>query len=114
MKQKVVNLTLPSMDFSISQTSASLDISQVAALAVQVEIGTASSLSGTLKLQATNVDGTGWTDIPSATVTYTTVSAAQNWLYNIDTPAYMFVRLVWTRTAGTGTCTIANISIKAV
>ena len=113
MHQKVIDFVI-NTDFSASRTSDSKNISQVAAYAVQVEIGTASGLSGTLKLQGTNVDGSGWTDITNATVSYTTVSASQNWLYNVDTPAYMFVRLVWTRSAGTGTCSIANISTKAV
>lgn len=114
MKQKVVKLTLPSTDFSASRTSSSENISQVAALAVQVEIGTAAGLSGTLKLQATNVDGSAWTDITGANVTYTTVSTTQNWLYNIDAPGYHFIRLIWTQSAGTGTCSIANMAIKSL
>jgi hypothetical protein len=113
MHQKVVSFTLPDTDFSASRTSSAINVSQVAAFCAQVEI-TATGLSGTLKLQVSNLETSGFTDLPDATITYTTQTATLNWVFIEDVAPYQFVRLVWTRTAGSGTCTIANIGTKAV
>lgn len=114
MKYNVDTLTLTTTNFSGSATSAGVDIKQVAALAVQVEITPISGLSGTLKLQGTNVQDANWTDIAGQSLSLTTVSATYNALFNVDTPAYLYMRLSWAPTAGTGTCSVANISTKAV
>lgn len=119
MKFALDNLDMTTMAFTGNSTSAAVNNSQVAALAIQVEI-VATGLSGTLKLQGTNIDaGTSWSDITDSagavlSVTYTTQTATLNWLCNVNAPAYKYVRLSWTRTAGSGTCTVANISTKAV
>lgn len=114
MKYNVDNLALTTTNFSGSATSAGVDIKQVAALAIQVEISPIAGLSGTLKLQGTNVLDASWTDIAGQSLSLTTVSATYNALFNVDTPAYLSVRLSWTWSAGTGTCSVANISTKAV
>lgn len=54
---------------------------------------------GSLKLQASN-DGATWEDVASSTVA---VSAASSTLYNLADQYYRLVRVVYTRTSGTGT-----------
>jgi hypothetical protein len=62
-------------------------------------VSDASSLNGTLKLQG-SVDGTNWADVASQTATITTNGTT---IFMIANNPYQFIRLVWTRTAGTGT-----------
>lgn len=61
--------------------------------------------SNTLKLQASN-DDTNYSDLSGLTVT---ISAAGNQVWNIDRPAYKYVRLSYTPGAG-----LLNLSVRAV
>lgn len=68
-------------------------------LAVSSVISGASTLNGVLKLQG-SVDGTNWADVSGATATLT---ADGTTIYSVANNSYQFVRLVWTRTTGSGT-----------
>ena len=57
---------------------------------------------GSLKAQASN-NGTDWSDVTGSTVA---VSAADNTVYNFANVAYIKLRIVYTRTSGTGSLTI--------
>lgn len=81
--------------------------------------------SGDFKLQCSNdpghIDGqtkavqarniTNWTDITGSSIT---VSAAGDITWNAENVGYLWVRVVYTRTAGTGSLTSARINVKGV
>ena len=80
---------------------------------------------GSFKLQASNDAGspnagndpllaqnvTNWTDIDGSAVS---VSVAGNIMWNYQNCGYNFIRVVWTRTSGTGSLTVARINTKGV
>lgn len=76
-----------------------------------VQVVTTGSPSGTFKLQASNddPDHTGvkyptssmnWTDIDGSSFT---VTASGSLVWNAQASGYLWVRVVWTKTSGTGT-----------
>lgn len=68
---------------------------------------------GTFKLQVSNQDVqlresvTEWTDLGSSSVS---VSASGSNMWNISDAFYRWVRVVYTKTSGTGSCTITMTS----
>lgn len=61
---------------------------------------------GTLSLQA-SLDQTTWTDIAGATAA---VAAAGSSLFNVSDLTYPYMRLVYTKTSGTGSLTVKSFS----
>ena len=57
---------------------------------------------GALKLQA-NVGGPTWTDVDGSTAA---VAAAGNFMWNLSAAGFNSVRVVYTKTSGTGTMTV--------
>jgi len=56
---------------------------------------------GSIKIQGSNDPVLlGYTDIPTS---ITAISAAGNYMINVEFPYYSYVQLVYTRTSGTGT-----------
>lgn len=101
----VLNLRIVSSgDMSASITSSATNINEVVSYAVQA-VFTGSPV-GSLSLEGSN-DNTTYTVISSSTAA---VSAAGSYLVNVELPAYSYVRLVYTRTSGTGTL---NATINA-
>jgi hypothetical protein len=78
---------------------------QFEGFALQAVISSSSSLNGTLKIQA-NIDSgsstTNWADIGGTTAT---VIADGVTMWSIGRHHFKYVRIVWTRTAGSGTMT---------
>ncbi len=62
---------------------------------------------GTLKLQVSN-NGVTWTDLTGSS---TAISAAGNLVYDLWAPSYPMIRLVYTKTSGTGALN-ATVSLK--
>lgn len=54
---------------------------------------------------------TNWTDISGSSVS---ISAAGDIMWNIENPGYNFIRVVWTRTSGSGSLTVARINVKGI
>lgn len=81
--------------------------------------------NGTFKLQASNDPGrpnasseaeqyaavTHWTDITDSDQP---ISAAGDHMWQVENAGYTWVRVVWTRNAGTGTITVARCNVKGV
>lgn len=96
-----------------SVNSSKCDANQLVSASFHV-IFSGSDAAGTLTIQASN-DPTGegntaanftptnWVDIPSASCTPT---VAGSFLITIAQLTYRWVRVVWTRTSGTGTVTV--------
>lgn len=78
--------------------------------AIACVISSASSLNGTLKLQASLdavtdsslIASTSWADVPDSTVTVTTDGVT---LYDVSDKNWKWVRVVYTRTGGSGSLT---------
>jgi len=80
---------------------------------------------GTFKLQCSNDAGkpnaeskaeqsasvVNWTDIASSS---SAISVAGNITWNAENVGYLWVRVVYTRTSGTGSVTVANANMKGV
>lgn len=81
---------------------------------------------GTLKLQASNDKGrqdktnggwdtstiVNWTDVQDSDQDIS--GAAGNHVWNVENCGYLWVRVVWTPTAGTGSLTVANMNAKGI
>jgi hypothetical protein len=83
------------------------------AIDIQVVVSTCASCDGIFKLQLTNVvtpASTDWSDIDGTSQRLTADGTAY---WHIDNPAFYKLRLVYTRTAGTGLVS-GNISAKEV
>lgn len=65
--------------------------------------------SGTLKLQGSN-DGTNYDDVPSASSALT--GSAGSSLWNLSNIYFKYIRVVWTRTGGTGSVTSSYFDNK--
>jgi len=112
LRVKNTNLTI-STDWSTSANSNYEYVEHVAALSVHVVIISASGLSGTIALQASNCDddgGTHWVDV--ATTTLTTESGTKKYMLKLDVVPYQQIRISWTRSAGTGTLAHAQLFTK--
>lgn len=81
-------------------TSNSIALDHMGLAAIQA-VYTGSPV-GSLKLQA-NVGGSTWTDVASSTVS---VTAAGDNMWNLADIGYSAVRVVYTKTSGTGTLSV--------
>ena len=86
-------------DMSSSFNGTSFNVGGFHDVAVSSVVTNASTLNGTLKLQG-SVDGSNWADVPS---TSATLNSNGTTIFNVANNSYQFVRLVWTRNAGSGT-----------
>lgn len=99
-KQNMLFSGLESGDMSGSISSSGIRLDQVEVYGVQA-VFTGSPV-GTLKLQESN-DGTNWDDVTSSEKS---VSAAGSESWENDSPGLELVRIVYTRTSGTGTLVV--------
>lgn len=103
-------------DLSASFNSDPFRLEQMDLVAIQAAVSGSALLNGTLKLQVScdvGLDsGTGpggilnvtnWTDYAGSE---TTITADGTTLWNVSQCAFKWIRVVYTRTAGTGTLTI--------
>jgi len=98
-----------------SITSSMVSINQAFGFSIQ-GVMTGGPPTGTAKLQGScdpfvDLTGTGvtnWTDITGSSVA---IAAAGTFLYNVVDCEYNWVRLVYTRTAGSGTLNV-RINVK--
>lgn len=95
-----------SVSMGATFNSSSAKVSNVVGYSIQSVWSGGGSPVGTLKLQASN-DDTNWSDITGATFS---VSADGNNVFNVADCFYNFVRLVYTRTSGTGTLSASLVS----
>jgi hypothetical protein len=121
---KFDNFSLTSLDLSASAASEAFYVGSIALFAVQVVASGGGTPAGTFKLQASCDPGlpsagtrtlqangvTNWTDISGASDAITDDGVS---LFNVADPGYTFVRVVWTRTSGTGTGAI-RVHVKGV
>ena len=101
---------LPSTDLSTATiTSDGYDVSQASGFSISIAV--TGSPVGVFKLQGSNSDTgtTTYDDISGATYSTTT---AVNFSWNVSDVFYSFVRLIWTKTSGTGTITDFYITTK--
>ena len=121
MRTKNDTLTLDGTDMTSNISSDAIWLGHVVNFSVQA-IYTGSTPNGTLKLQASNDEGskdndiasssiTNWTDIPSETVT---VTAAGSSLFNVENCGYRWFRLVWVDNTSTAGTLSARYNIKGI
>lgn len=103
-------LTFPNNNFSVNKLSSPVDISQCAAVSIQVVINATSALSGTFWVQGTNVENLYWANIESNVKV--SVTGINSTMFNLNAPAYNWIRISWIPTAGTATLRAARISKK--
>jgi hypothetical protein len=101
------NLVLdPSTALGSTFNGNAISIDKSTGFAIAAVVDTASSLNGVLKMQGALTTGTpastDWGDIDGATFT---ITADGCYLFNMDRQHLTWVRLVWTRTGGTGNVT---------
>lgn len=94
-------------DMSGDVTSDAQEIKEVKGYAIQAIWSAGSTPVGSTKLQA-SLDGTNYTDIDGSSISVSGNSGSN--FYNIELANYPYVRLVYTRTSGSGTL---NVSISA-
>lgn len=95
---RVANIPIfSSQSLGANATSSAQTLDQAFGFSVQAQ-WTGASAAGTLKLQA-SLDGTNWDDISGAS---TTIAGAGNILWNVTDVMFPWVRVVFTRTSGTG------------
>lgn len=99
---------ITSADMSAASiTGAPINLESIYCYSIQIVV-TGGPPTGTLKLQMSNDLGTdiigtnitNWTDITGATIA---VAAAGSFAFYVDAASYRWVRMVYTRTAGSGT-----------
>lgn len=88
-------------------TSNSQQLVQMAVASIQA-VFTGSPV-GTLKLQISN-DNSNWTDYTNSSVSVTT---SGNFLWNLVSVGFQYVRVVYTKSSGTGSLTV-TVSGKGV
>lgn len=97
-------------DMSASINSTPTNINEVVSYCIQA-VFTGSPV-GSLKIQASNsllIDSnTVWTDVDNSS---SAVTAAGDYMVNVELPSYSWVRLVYTRISGSGTIN-ARINAK--
>lgn len=122
---RIKNLTMQSSATSLGASAnlSAVHIGHVANFAIQL-VWTGSPV-GTFKLQASCDEGapsanttavvtsgvSNWTDIADSSVS---VFAAGDIMWNVENCGYNFVRVVWARTSGTGSLTVARLNSKGV
>jgi hypothetical protein len=119
-----IDNTTSSPDLSASLNLKPIWLGRAALAAIQI-VFSGSSPTGTFKLQASCDPGnpqsqseaqqyagvTNWTDVANSS---NAVTDSGNLLWNISDPGYQWVRVVWTRTSGTGNITVARCVTKGV
>jgi len=98
---------LVDLSLASTQTGPSIEVKGSDLYSIEAVVTAASSLNGTLKIQV-SVSGNNWSDLTGSTLTLTTDGTS---IYSISEVAYNYVRLVWTRTGGSGTLN-ATVSRK--
>ena len=106
---------LTSTDLSTASiTTSAYNLSQTTGFSMSV--GITGSPVGVFKLQGSNNPGNAaaatagnWDDIPGASYSTTTTD---HWTWNISDVFYKYVRLLWTKTSGTGSITELQITAK--
>lgn len=97
-----------------SANSDAFPVKNMTAGAVQIVVSGASSLNGTIKLQASCDDGTtsisNWVDVSGASGTLNADGAS---MWNLTSIGYRWIRLVWTRVGGSGTVAV-TVQVKGV
>jgi len=105
------NLTLQASNaLGASFNGTAINVDKNSGFCLAAVVDTASTLNGTLKLQASlaavkeiaDIPSTSWGDVSGITLT---ITADGCYLYTIDRHHFRWVRLVWTRTGGTGNVT---------
>jgi hypothetical protein len=123
MRIKNEEIDFASMDLAASITSNPISVEHIVNYAIQL-VFTGSPV-GTFKLQASLDEGrpssssessrsfkiTNWTDIANSSQA---ISAAGDIMYNVENAGYNWVRVVYTRSSGTGTLTVARANVKGV
>lgn len=93
----MIQQTIGPQSAAANYTSPKFDLGENESYSVQVNF-TGADVAGTLVLQASN-DGQKWVDITS---TSTNVTASATQLYSEGSAQWLYVRLKWTYTSGTG------------
>lgn len=90
---------------AVAVSTNSSEIKSDFVVACSAIVNATGTITGTVKLQASNdnVDPTSWADIASATVAVSTASPVM--IAKTDL-CYNFVRVVFTKSGGTGTVTV--------
>lgn len=120
MRTKNDALTLDGTDMTANIASDAIWLGHIVNYAVQV-VYSGAGINGTLKLQASNDEGsndlklksptiTNWTDVSTQAVT-----AAGSTMFNVQDCGYRWVRLVWIDSSSTaGTISSARINVKGL
>lgn len=72
------------------------------------------SLNGTIKLEASNIDSataTDWATVADSTQTITALTGKVVHFWNVTDVMYRYIRITWTASSGTGTVT-TYINVK--
>ena len=91
---------ISAQDASANITSAPADLGDLKDFSIQ-HVFSSGTLQGTLKLQSSN-NGTSFIDVAGSSVA---ITAGDETMSNVIGGQYRYVRVSWTRTAGTGTLT---------
>lgn len=89
---------LKAQSLGTNYTSQSFNVSYHDRFAIQVKIHDSDTLSGNLKMQV-SIDDVDFVDVSDATFS---VNGDDKFIISVTQFAYRFIRLVWTRTAGSG------------
>jgi hypothetical protein len=90
-----------------SFTSSSFSVGEFDRVGLQITVADASSLNGSLQLQA-SINGTNWVNVGTAT----TLTANTSILSDLASPYYKFIRFDYVRTAGSGTLNVVVGSVN--
>lgn len=102
MREKIVaQWTAQSLTANVS--SASVNLYTKFGYSLQVN-NTGTALNGSYKLQMSN-DNLNWVDVASSTQAVSALSGTNSLMWNVADVNYLYARLVWTFTSGTGTAT---------
>lgn len=109
MNSQPIQLLYPAAGTSLgaSGNSSAGNISQVIGYSIQAVWSAGSTPVGVLKLQSSN-DGSNWNDISGATANVSGDTGSA--MFNVTDAYYNQVRLVYTRTSGSGTINASLVS----
>lgn len=99
---------LSNQSLGASFNSTGFSVGEFDRFAVKFKISGASSLNGVLKLQC-SVDDVDYVDVPDTSIT---VTADNNYLVSVTSFIFKYIRVSWTRTAGTGTLDVKVNSVN--
>jgi hypothetical protein len=100
MRQLFLNTLVDAHSLGASFNSSSLELPLVELLSAQLIWTDSGSLSGTVNLQASN-DNTNWVSVGSQAL-----SGSSTAMINKSDILYKYVRIAYTRTAGSGSLTV--------